>query len=81
MQHPMRYTTSVVTCLSKPHPHEFVLIYIIPGLDYGVRCEAYEDPAVHGIEEIMLRVCELLMPGSKPPVEDFPWLKWVDEHA
>jgi hypothetical protein len=29
------------------------------------------------IEEIMLRVCELLMPGSKPPVEDFPWLRCV----
>ncbi|KDN48109.1 hypothetical protein RSAG8_03125, partial [Rhizoctonia solani AG-8 WAC10335] len=54
MQHPMRFTTSVVTCLN-----------------YGVRCEAYEDPAVRGIEDAMFRVCELLMPGSKPPVEDF----------
>ncbi|KAG8691581.1 hypothetical protein FRC11_000622 [Ceratobasidium sp. 423] len=62
MQHPMRFTTSVVTCLN-----------------YGVRCEAYEDPAVRGIEEIMFRVCELLMPGSKPPVEDFPWLRFVPD--
>lgn len=62
MQHPMRYTTSIITCLN-----------------YGVRCEAYEDPAVHGIEEIMLRVCELLMPGSKPPVEDFPWLSYIPD--
>ncbi|CAE6429628.1 hypothetical protein ACGC1H_000900 [Rhizoctonia solani] len=62
MQHPMRFTTSVVTCLN-----------------YGVRCEAYEDPAVRGIEEIMLRVCELLMPGSKPPVEDFPWLRFLPD--
>lgn len=46
-------------------------------LGYGVRCEAYEDPAVHGIEDIMARVCELLMPGSKPPVEEFPWLGYV----
>ncbi|KAH7343964.1 cytochrome P450 [Rhizoctonia solani] len=62
MQHPMRFTTSVVTCLN-----------------YGIRCEAYEDPAVRGIEEAMLRVCELLMPGSKPPVEDFPWLRFVPD--
>lgn len=62
MQHPMRYTTSVVTSLS-----------------YGVRCEAYEDPAVHGIEDIMARVCELLMPGSKPPVEEFPWLGYLPD--
>ncbi|CAE6479831.1 unnamed protein product [Rhizoctonia solani] len=62
MQHPMRFTTSVVTCLN-----------------YGVRCEAYADPAVRGIEEIMLRVCELLMPGSKPPVEDFPWLRFLPD--
>ncbi|CAE6485323.1 unnamed protein product [Rhizoctonia solani] len=62
MQHPMRFTTSVVTCLN-----------------YGVRCEAYEDPAVRGIEEVMFRVCELLMPGSKPPVEDFPWLRFIPD--
>ncbi|CAE6419189.1 unnamed protein product [Rhizoctonia solani] len=62
MQHPMRFTTSVVTCLN-----------------YGIRCEKYEDPAVRGIEEIMFRVCELLMPGSKPPVEDFPWLRFVPD--
>ncbi|GAB1523594.1 hypothetical protein RhiTH_006744 [Rhizoctonia solani] len=62
MQHPMRFTTSVVTCLN-----------------YGVRCETYEDPAVRTIEEIMVRVCDLLMPGSKPPVEDFPWLRFIPD--
>nr|AVZ23852.1 cytochrome P450 [Thanatephorus cucumeris] len=62
MQHPMRFTTSVVTCLN-----------------YGVRCETYEDPAVRIIEEIMVRVCDLLMPGSKPPVEDFPWLWFIPD--
>ncbi|KAJ1308478.1 hypothetical protein OPQ81_004182 [Rhizoctonia solani] len=73
MQHPMRFTTSVVTCLTDGGAHP------CGRPDYGVRCEAYEDPAVRGIEEIMLRVCELLMPGSKPPVEDFPWLRFVPD--
>lgn len=90
MKHPMRFTTSVVTCLStyimptsiqiRSQHAEVLYLFSIEYLDYGVRCERNEDPAVRGIEEVMLRVCELLMPGSKPPVEDFPWLRYVEVH-
>ncbi|KAG8700983.1 hypothetical protein FRC09_005630 [Ceratobasidium sp. 395] len=59
MHHPMRYVTSVLTCLA-----------------YGVRCEKYEDPAVREIEDIMRNLSEILVPGGKVPVEDFPWLKY-----
>ncbi|QRW01674.1 cytochrome P450 family protein [Ceratobasidium sp. AG-Ba] len=34
----------------------------------------YEDPAVHSVEDIVTRLCELFTPGAKPPVEDLPWL-------
>ncbi|ELU37780.1 cytochrome P450, putative [Rhizoctonia solani AG-1 IA] len=88
MQHPMRFTTSVVTCLSMCLPWAFFVLVtsmvrkflsLYCYLDYGVRCETYEDPAVRTIEEIMVRVCDLLMPGSKPPVEDFPWLRFIPD--
>lgn len=62
MQHPMRYTTSVLTCLA-----------------YGVRCDRYQDAAVHGVEEIMRFLGGILIPGGKPPVEDFPWLNYLPE--
>ncbi|KAG9105986.1 hypothetical protein FRC07_009034 [Ceratobasidium sp. 392] len=58
MHHPMRYVTSVLTCLA-----------------YGVRCEKYQDPAVREIEDIMRNLSDILVPGGKAPVEDFPWLK------
>lgn len=44
---------------------------------YGIRCEKHEDTIVQTIEAIMARNGEMLMPGGKPPVEDFPWLKYI----
>ncbi|KAF8607575.1 cytochrome P450 [Ceratobasidium sp. AG-I] len=62
MLHPMRYATSVTTCLV-----------------YGIRCEKHEDTIVHGMQTIMTRISEMLMPGGKPPVEDFPWLNYLPD--
>ncbi|KAF8688683.1 Cytochrome P450, partial [Rhizoctonia solani] len=65
IEHVMRYTTSVVTCLTLE--------------DYGVRCGTYQDPAVRGIERIMEETTALNIPGAKPPVEAFPWLWYLPD--
>ncbi|CAE6435169.1 unnamed protein product [Rhizoctonia solani] len=57
MHHPMRYATSVVTCLN-----------------YGVRCATYDDPVVCEIVDILNRLTMINIPGTKPPVEQFPWM-------
>ncbi|EUC67444.1 cytochrome P450 family protein [Rhizoctonia solani AG-3 Rhs1AP] len=62
MTHPMRYTTSIITCLA-----------------YGLRCESYHDPIVQEVEDTMRLLSNLLVPGAKPPVEDFPWLNYLPE--
>ncbi|KAG9118360.1 hypothetical protein FRC07_007149 [Ceratobasidium sp. 392] len=62
MHHPMRYVTSVLTCLA-----------------YGVRCEKYQDQAVREIEDIMRSLSDILVPGGKLPVEDFPWLNYLPD--
>ncbi|KAB5594592.1 O-methylsterigmatocystin oxidoreductase [Ceratobasidium theobromae] len=62
MSHPMRYTTSVLTCLA-----------------FGVRCESHQDATVQAVEEIMKFLGDILVPGGKPPVEDFPWLNYLPE--
>ncbi|CAE6425215.1 unnamed protein product [Rhizoctonia solani] len=60
MHHPMRYATSVVTCLN-----------------YGVRCATYDDPVVREIEDILNRLSMINIPGTKPPVEQFPWMWYL----
>ncbi|KAJ1308479.1 hypothetical protein OPQ81_004183 [Rhizoctonia solani] len=57
MTHPMRYTTSILTCLA-----------------YGLRCESYHDSIIQKVEDTMRLLSDLLVPGGKPPVEDFPLL-------
>ncbi|CAE6428795.1 unnamed protein product [Rhizoctonia solani] len=60
MHHPMRYTTSIITCLN-----------------YGVRCATYDDPVVCEIEDILNRITMINIPGTKPPVEQFPWMRYL----
>ncbi|KAG8731899.1 hypothetical protein FRC11_001717 [Ceratobasidium sp. 423] len=60
MHHPMRYATSVVTCLN-----------------YGVRCAMYDDPVVREVEDILNRLTVVNVPGTKPPVEQFPWMWYL----
>ncbi|KAG8685934.1 hypothetical protein FRC08_012836 [Ceratobasidium sp. 394] len=62
MQHPMRYATSILTCLN-----------------YGIRCEAYEDPALHNLEDIVAHLRELFTPGAKSLADDFPWLGYLPD--
>ncbi|KAJ1307502.1 hypothetical protein OPQ81_001601 [Rhizoctonia solani] len=60
MHHPMRYATSVITCLN-----------------YGVRCTTYDDPVVRELEDILNRLTMINIPGTKPPVEQFPWMWYL----
>ncbi|KAH7343963.1 cytochrome P450 [Rhizoctonia solani] len=62
MTHPMRYTTSILTCLA-----------------YGLRCESYHDPIVQEVEDTMRLLSNLLVPGGRPPVEDFPLLNYLPD--
>lgn len=62
MDHPLRYTASVVTCLT-----------------YGIRCEKFEDPGVHGVERLMRFGGSIYVPGGRPPIVAFPWLNHLPE--
>lgn len=79
MHHPLRYTASIITCLSKLRSDNAFngITHRVYKLDYGIRCETKDDTAVRGIDEVMTRLGKLIVPGLKPPVEDFPWLKLV----
>ncbi|KAF8607576.1 cytochrome P450 [Ceratobasidium sp. AG-I] len=52
---------------------------IMTCLVYGIRCEKYENVVVNRMQAIMTRTSEMLMPGGKPPVEDFPWLNYLPD--
>ncbi|KAG8691582.1 hypothetical protein FRC11_000623 [Ceratobasidium sp. 423] len=51
----------------------------IAGGAYGLRCENYHDPTVQEVEDTMRLLSNLLVPGGKPPVEDFPLLNYLPE--
>ncbi|CAE6410582.1 unnamed protein product [Rhizoctonia solani] len=69
--------------LREPRKHmEHCMRYttsVVMSLNFGIRCPRYDDPAVHEIEEIIDLLTGLQQPGSKPPVEQFPWLWYLPE--
>ncbi|EUC64827.1 cytochrome P450 family protein [Rhizoctonia solani AG-3 Rhs1AP] len=55
------------------HPMRYATS-VVACLNYGVRCTTYDDPVVCEIEDILNRLTMINIPGTKPPVEQFPWM-------
>ncbi|KAG8745757.1 hypothetical protein FRC10_007018 [Ceratobasidium sp. 414] len=52
---------------------------VLTCLNYGIRCEAHEDPAVQNLENIVVHLRELFTPGAGPLIDHFPRLGYLPD--
>lgn len=79
MQHPRRYSCSIMTSTSMLRLSQSLLPRLLIMIVYGVRIPSIKSTYMEHLYEMLDTFTALLELGATPPVDFYPFLKWIPE--